>query len=212
VDDGVVEFRDVIRRRQMIRHFDPQRPVPAEALHRVLEHARRAPSAGHTQGWAFLVLEKPGDRELFWSVSSNVGAASGWLERMRTAPVLVIVLSSEQAYRDRYREPDKRPEDPGGPEGPEHEFAVPYWHVDAGFAALIMLLTAVDEGLGACFFGIDSATTEPTMRAFGVPGSFTPVGVVAIGHPAPGPRSPSLRRGRRPVADVVHYGSWRGAR
>src|SRR3712207_8035386 len=72
-----------------------------------------------------------------------------WLQRMARAPLLVVVLSSKDAYLDRYAEPDK-----GWTDRDEARWAVPYWDVDAGMAALMVLLTAVDEGLGACLFGI----------------------------------------------------------
>ena len=52
-----MEFRDVVRRRRMVRNYDPDRPVPTEVRDRILEHAIRAPSAGFSQGWSFLVLE-----------------------------------------------------------------------------------------------------------------------------------------------------------
>ena len=55
-----MEFADVVRRRRMVRDYDPDRPVPAEVRERLLEHAIRAPSAGFSQGWAFLVLETAG--------------------------------------------------------------------------------------------------------------------------------------------------------
>ena len=54
-----VEFGEVVRRRRMVRDYAPDRPVPAEVRERLLEHAIRAPSAGFSQGWAFLVLESP---------------------------------------------------------------------------------------------------------------------------------------------------------
>ena len=74
---------------------------------------------------------------------------------------------------------------------------MPYWHIDTGFASLLMLLTAVDEGLGACFFGIPPERIAAYRDAFGVPAEYTPIGAVTIGYRAPDHRSPSLRRGRR---------------
>ena len=59
-----MEFAEVVRRRRMVRSYDPDRPVPAEVVERLLGHAVRAPSAGFSQGWAFLVLEAGDDREL----------------------------------------------------------------------------------------------------------------------------------------------------
>src|SRR3712207_8478288 len=103
---------------------------------------------------------------------------------MRRAPLLVVPLSHKAAYLDRYAEQDK-----GWTDRDEARWPVPYWHVDAGFAALLVLLTAVDEGLGACFFGVPAARLRPYRRAFGVPDGFTPGGAITVGYPAPDHRS-----------------------
>ena len=194
----------MVRRRRMVRDYDPDRPVQPEVRERLLEHAIRAPSAGFSQGWAFLVLESPEDRDRFWTSTSDGSAPDAWLTRMRRAPLLVVPLSSKDAYLDRYAEPDK-----GFADRDESRWAVPYWDVDAGMAALLMLLTAVDEGLGACFFGVPAARLDAFRTAFGIPAEYRPVGCVSVGYPGgDDPRSPSLRRGRRPVEEVVHRGSW----
>ncbi len=199
-----MEFADVVRRRRMVRDYDPDRPVPPEVRERLLEHALRAPSAGFTQGWAFLVLEDAADRELFWLVTTTAGAPDGWLTRMRRAPLLVVPLSSKAAYLERYAEPDK-----GWTDRDEARWPVPYWDVDAGMAALLVLLTAVDEGLGACFFGVPAERVEAFRAGVGVPATHRPGAVVAGGEPRTGgPPSPCLRRGRRGVGDVVHRGRW----
>jgi nitroreductase len=123
---------------------------------------------------------------------------------MRRAPMLVVPLSHEAAYLDRYAEPDK-----GWTDRDEARWPVPYWHVDTGMAALLMLLTAVDEGLAACFFGVPPDRVAGLRAAFGVPEAYTPVGCVSVGHRgADDRRSPSLRRGRRGVEEVVHRGRW----
>jgi nitroreductase len=201
-----MEFGDVVRRRRMVRDYDPDRPVPAEVRERLLEHAIRAPSAGFSQGWAFLVLESPEERERFWTTLSpaHPGTPDGWLTRMRRAPLLIVPLSNKSAYLDRYAEPDK-----GWTDRDESRWPVPYWDVDAGMAALLMLLTAVDEGLGACFFGIPPDRLGAFREAFGVPEDYRPVGCVSVGYPGTeDKRSPSLRRGRRRVEEVVHRGHW----
>jgi nitroreductase len=188
----------------MVRDFEPDRPVPPEIRDRLLEHAIRAPSAGFSQGWAFLVLESPGERDRFWAATTDGGPADGWLTRMRRAPLLIVPLSHKQAYLDRYAEADK-----GWTDRDESRWPVPYWDVDAGMAALLMLLTAVDEGLGACFFGIPPERVDGFRAAFGVPPAYRPVGCVAVGYPGDDDRrSPSLKRGRRGVEEVVHRGSW----
>jgi nitroreductase len=198
-----VEFAEVVRRRRMVRDYDPDRPVPPGVLDRLLDHAVRAPSAGFTQGWGFLVLDDPADRSLFWAATSPHCADSPWLAGMRRAPLIIVPMSNRSAYLDRYAEPDK-----GWTDRDPARWPVPYWHVDTGFAALLMLLTAVDEGLGACFFGIPPERIGAFRQAYGVPSAFTPIGALTVGYRAPDRRSPSLRRGRRGVDEVVHRGRW----
>lgn len=198
-----MEFAEVVRRRRMVRTYDPDRPVPPALVDRMLAHAVRAPSAGFSQGWGFLVLTAATDRERFWSTASPAGAGGRWLAGMRTAPVIIVAHSDKDAYLDRYAEPDK-----GWTDRDEARWPVPYWHIDAGMASLLILLTAVDEGLGGCFFGIPPERVVPYRSTFGVPGGMTPVGAITIGYPAPDWRSPSLRRGRRDLEQVVHRGRW----
>jgi len=199
-----MELRDAVRQRRMIRSYEPDRPVPRETVDSLLNLAVRAPSAGHTQGWRFLVLDDITSRERFWSVTEDPEDEDDpWLTRMRQAPVLVVFFSDRQAYLDRYAEPDK-----GWTDRDEAHWPVPYWHIDTGMAAMIFLLGAQDAGLGACFFGIPPEHWPAFFRAFHVPEELSPVGVISLGHPAPDLRSPSLKRGRRPLDEVVAYGSF----
>lgn len=198
-----MEFAEVVRRRRMVRSYQPDRPVPSEVVDRLLAHATRAPSAGFSQGWEFLVLSEPADRERFWAATSPPDAGGRWLEGMRKAPLIVVPHSDKAAYLSRYAEPDK-----GWTDRDEARWPVPYWHIDTGMASLLILLTAVDEGLGACFFGIPPERTDVYRREFGVPEGSTPIGAITIGYPAPDWRSPSLKRGRRGPDEVVHRGRW----
>ena len=200
-----MEFQDVVRRRRMVRRFTDE-PVAPEAVDRLVRNAVRAPSAGFAQGWSFLVLTEPDDVARFWAATSPERperSMSAWLAGMRTAPVLVVVLTSKDVYLDRYAEDDK-----GWADRDENRWAVPYWHVDAGMAALLILQTAVDEGLGACFFGIPGEHLDGFREAFGIPQAYAPVGAITVGHrvaDAGAAGSPS-RRERR--TDAVHRGRW----
>jgi nitroreductase len=197
-----MELDRVVRRRRMVRNYDPDRPVPAEVVDRLLGYAVRAPSAGFSQGWGFLVLSEPADRDLFWQVCSPEVTTS-WSDGMRRAPLVIVAHSNRDVYLSRYAEADK-----GWTDKDEARWPVPYWHIDAGFASLLMLLGAVDAELGACFFGIPPERIPAYRDAFGVPAEFTPIGAISAGYPAPDRRSPSLKRGRRTVAEVAHRGRW----
>jgi nitroreductase len=183
----------------MVRSFSTM-PVPPDVVDRVLANAQRAPSAGFTQGWAFVVLEGDGT-DVFWRhVAEPTWRASPTWAGLLRAPVIILPLSSEQAYRDRYAEPDKA--------DVTTDWPVPYWDVDTGMAALLMLLTAVDGGLGASFIRIGRGQAG-LVAALGIPATYRPIGAIALGF-ADGQDRPSssLSRGRRPAAEVVHRGRW----
>lgn len=199
-----MDVTTAVRTRRMCRRFDPAQGVPDEVVDELLDLATRAPSAGHTQGWEFLVLTAAADRAGFWQATSGAEGPDPWLRGVRAAPVLVLVLSDPTAYLDRYAEPDK-----GWTDRSLGRWPVPYWDTDSAMAAMIILLAAQERGLGALFFGVPAPAVDGVRGAFAVPERLRIVGVVALGHPdpaAPTPRSPSLRRGRRRLADVVHRG------
>jgi len=193
----------------MVRRY-ADTPVDPEVVGRLLAHAQRAPNAGFAQGWAFLVLDTSDDVDRFWE-ATGAGPSDGraesrpnaWLDGMRTAPLVIVPLTSKDAYLDRYAEPDK-----GWADRDEARWPVPYWWVDSGMAALLILQTATDEGLGACFFGIPGEHLDPFRDAFGIPADHAPVGAITIGHRLPdtGPAGSPARRERR--TDRVHRGRW----
>jgi len=199
-----MDFTDVVRRRRMVRSYTDD-PVDPAAVDRILSHALRAPSAGFSQGWAFLLLDDPLSVKTFWQVTTSPGQGdNSWLAGMSRAPVLIVPLAHKDAYLDRYAEPDK-----GWTDRDEERWPVPYWLVDTGMATLLMLLTAVDEGLGACFFGIPPDRTVAFREAYGVPDDHEPIGAVTVGHPAPERvRGSAATRRRRALDEVMHRGRW----
>ncbi len=193
----------MLARRRMVRRYDPDRPVPDAAVERVLAAAVRAPSAGFTQAVSYLVLTGD-DVAAYWSVTVDPGREPDrWLAGLRTAPVLIVVWTDPEAYLDRYARPDK-----GWTDRDPARWSAPYWWVDPGMGVMAGLLAAVDEGLGACFFGVPRPRIDAVREAFGVPGNLAAVGVISLGHSAEGAASPP-RRPRRPQPELVHRGRWR---
>jgi len=197
-----VELREVVRRRRMVRRFDP-RPLPAETLERILRSATRAPSAGFSQGLDLLVLEGPEAVRGFWRATTDPRFGKPY--STAEPPVIVLVLADKQAYLDRYAAPDKA----GLGMDVEAGWPVPYWDMDAAMAVMLMLLTAVDEAVGAWWFGVFSGA-EALLRDLGVPADRRLVGAVALGYPAADdrPGGSATTRPRRPLDEVVHRGRW----
>ncbi len=192
-----MELTDVLRKRRMVRNFDA-RPLAAGVADRILAAGLRGPTAGHTQAVDLVALEGPVHTARYWDAALPGAERTGfaWPGLLR-APLLVVVVSSEEAYRRRYAEPDKA----------TATLEVPWWHVDAAFAAMLLLLAAVDAGLGALFFR--THRPDAVRAALGIPAWYTAVGTVAVGRPADDRPSPSVvRRPRRPAAERIHRGGW----
>ncbi len=198
-----MEFQEVVRRRRMYRSYDPDRPVPRQTIERILRNALHAPSAGFSQGWAFLVLESAEDRARFWESTNRPGQeeATG-SPALHDAPVIIVPLANKQAYLDRYAEPDK-----GFPPNYEARWRIPHWYVDTAYATLLMLLTVVDEELGALFFSVRDPV--PFREEFGIPDGYDPIGAITIGYPAPNEKPRRQPHNRRDIDEVVHWGGWR---
>jgi nitroreductase len=196
-----MEFQDVVRHRRMVRSYDVDRPVPPEIVDRIVHNAQRAPSAGFSQGWGFLVLDTQADIARFREACHVDEDPDGWFAATVQAPLLIVPHSNKDAYLDRYAQPDK-----GFTDRSDAWWPAPYWDIDAGMAALLILQTAVDSGLGACFFGLPIDRIPAYRAAFGVPDQFHPIGAISIGYSAEPPRD--LRARRKPAAEVVHRSRW----
>jgi nitroreductase len=196
-----VEFQDVVRHRRMIRSYDTDRPVPPEIVERILDNAVRAPNAGFSQGWGFLALDTPADIARFREACQMEGE-TGYLAATVEAPLLIVTHSNKSVYLDRYAQSDK-----GFTDRDDSWWPAPYWDIDTGMAALLILQTATDAGLGACFFGLPKERIPTYRQAFGVPEQFHPIGAVSIGYPDNTPKR-DLRSRRKPTDEVIHRGRW----
>ena len=196
-----MEFATAMRKRRMVRNFQDQLIDPA-VIERILDLARRAPSAGYTQGQSFVVVQDAATRKAIANLAhEGEYLHGGFAAFISQAPVLIVPCTSEAAYHRRYQEADKILDD-----GSETNWPVPFWFMDIGAAIMALLLAVVDEGLGAAFVGIHDL---PALgRLLNIPPEVTPMGAIAIGHPAPDKRSPSLKRRRKSLEDVVHWEAW----
>jgi nitroreductase len=198
-----VELSDAVRRRRMVRAF-ADRPVDPALVDRLVDLARRAPSAGNAQPWAFVVLEGAGTARL-WDVTLPAERRAGFRwAGLLSAPVVVVPLVEPAAYLRRYGEDDKAATGLGA--GLD-AWPVPYWWVDGGMAVHALLLGATDAGLGALFYGLFDHEAA-ALAALGVPEGWRALGAVALGWPAPDEPGRSAARPRPRLSSVVHRGGW----
>lgn len=184
----------------MIRNYS-DRPVDAATVQRIVDVAVGGPSAGFAQGQYIVVVTDQRTRNDIAALADEEKYAALGLPRwISTAPVHVVVCTSEADYHERYNEPDKLED------GSEIDWPVPYWHVDAGAAMMLLLLAAVDEGLGAGFFGV--RRLPGLKELLGIPEPVTPVGVVTIGYPVGRQPVGSASRGRKDRSRQVRWERW----
>ena len=188
----------------MVRAFSDE-PVGRPLLDQLMANATKIPSAGYSQGFAFVVLTDLAQRRLFWETTEGPSwRGESESVPLTSAPVIILPLANKQAYLDRYALPDKA----NTPLAAEAHWPAPYWDIDTGFGVLMILLTATDLGLGALFFGLFQGQ-EALMASLGVPSGYRPIGAIALGHAVPGERSePELPTGRRDSADVIKWERW----
>lgn len=170
-----MELQDVLRHRRMVRTFE-LRSVPDATLRRLLRVARRAPSAGHTQPLELVVARDP-------EVRRGLAAAS-WSRGSRpdAGDATVVFCGDLLREAERY-----------GARG-----AGKYIYMDVAFAALLFMLSAIDEGLAAGFIG--DFHEEHVQAVLGLPPHITPVGMVVLGYGSEPPRA----RPWRPVQEIIH--------
>jgi nitroreductase len=197
-----MEFTEVVRRRRMVRHYDPARPVARESLERIAAAAQRAPSAGFSQGQRLVVVTEPERRRRVATIcKEDEYVAEGYDRWISGAPAIFVPTVSEQVYHQRYQEPDKIQDD-----GTEIYWPIPYWYVDVGATMMLILLAAIDEGLAAGFLGL--ADYAELKAELGMPADQQPIGLITVGHPLPDQRSGSLKRGWVARDDFVHWEHW----
>jgi len=198
-----VEFRELLKHRRMVRHYTGE-PIPRETLERIVGTVRRAPSAGFSQGQRLLVVDDP---ELLAKLAEEDEPtdAEPWFA---TVAAHVLVLTREQDYHDRYTSSDKL-EATGGV---EIVWPVPYWHVDAGAALMLVLLAALDEGLAAAVYGVQLEDQPRVRELLGIPDELAIVAGITLGRGLPDPKWSSLTsratQRRRALDELVHWNRW----
>jgi nitroreductase len=199
-----MEFQELVRRRRTVRRFQP-RPVPREVLLRVLEVARHAPSAGFSQGFDFVVVDVPEQIDWFVRTTAHPEFPEDDLTAEEIPPCVVLAISNKPAYLERYSRPDKAR---FGMQKAE-AWPAPYWDIDTGMAVMLILLAAIEEGLGAVFFGL-AWGEEGLLKELNVPEGCRPIGVIALGYPHESEKFDASRFAarRRSLDSMVHFGGW----
>lgn len=187
----------LLQGRHMCRNYRDQ-SVPRALLLRVLEAARKSPSAGHSQGFRLAVVTNTERRaeiaELFGESHYRERGFEPWLS---VAPVHLIAATSWEAYEERYAMPDKQTK--------PKEWKIPYPILDAGKSLMALYLAAQEVGLSCGFLG--SHAGPDLVKIMQLPEDWKFVGLLTLGYRSQDEERPtrSAARGWREFDDVVRW-------
>jgi nitroreductase len=153
-----MDFNEVVRKRKMIREYQQDSQIPTEIINKLLKNAHRSPSAGHTQVQEYIVVIDP-------ITKKKLCQASLGQSQVEDASVLIIVCANTSRSVSRY-----------GRRGTDF-----YSIIDGAFASMIILLSAVNEGIGASFVG--AFEDNQIVKILGLPVHVKPIGIIALGYP-----------------------------
>ena len=195
---------DAIRGRRSVRRYLPK-GVPDEAIERVLEAARWAPSPHGRQPWRFAVVTREETKERLadamggeWRSNLEMDGQDtevvrrrleGSRRRLLDAPVLVLLCLHTEDL-DAYPDPARQ----------ENETTMAVQSL--GSAAQNALLAAYDAGLDAGWMCAPLFAPEKVVGALDLDPALVPHALLTLGY-AEG--DPPKRRDRRPLDELVVY-------
>ncbi|MEV4353453.1 coenzyme F420-0:L-glutamate ligase [Nonomuraea sp. NPDC049625] len=195
-DDDLFRYgsRDVVFARRTTREFS-DRPVDPAKVRRAVAAGIAAPAPHHTTPWRFVLVESPETRTKLLDAMRDAWIedlrGDGFSEQsiakrirrgdvLRDAPCLIVpclVMEGSHTYRD-----DRR-------NASEREMFVAA--TGAGVENLLIQLAV--EGLGSAWVSSTMFCRPVVREVLDLPGSWDPMGCVAVGHAAAPPRDRAPR-------------------
>ncbi|MDF1602395.1 nitroreductase family protein [Nocardioides sp. YIM 152315] len=217
-----MDLYDVMRSTAAVREFTGD-PLPDEILHRILDHARFAPSGGNRQGTHVIVVRDRGTRERLAEL--NAPAVRRYVAQIKAG----------QSPWNPLEPPRPGPDEIAATEVPEHftgpvltAAAVLVVCVDLGVVAALdqhldrvgvvsgasvyplvwnVLLAARNEGFGGTITTMAVAEEPAVRELLGIPEQYAVAAVLPLGRPVK--QLTKLRR--RPVEEFVTRERFDGA-
>jgi nitroreductase len=171
-----MEYTELIRSRESIRNYDPDKPLDQRTLEKILEAGRIAPSAKNIQPWKFLVVSSPEMRK-----KVDLCYHRDWFH---DAPHILIVLGNKnEAWVRSY----------DGYNSVETDLAIAMTHI---------ILAAENEGVGTCWI----AAFDPAIlrNVLNLTDNQVVYGITPLGYPKTGFRKKGFKN-RKPLKDIIEF-------
>lgn len=182
---------DYFATRRTIRKYDPERPVSAGLIDKMLEDAARAANTGNMQTYSVIVTTDPEEIARLAPSHFNQPAITG------AKAVLTFCIDFNRFNHWCHLNNT----DPGLDNLQGFTWGV----IDTSLFAQQFVTIAEMNGLGTCYLGTTTYNAEPIAEALGLPAEVVPVITVTVGCPA---ESPELQE-RLPLGAIVHHGKYK---
>jgi len=201
-------FTQALHRRRVTRAYE-NRPVDPQLIEQLVDVIRRAPSAGFAQGQRLILVTSAETRGRIAEILDGGNYDDpNFRHWMATAPVHIVVCTSEADYHERYRQPDRLIN------GREIEWLAPYWWIDAGGVSALLCVAAIDAGLASGVYAPPPKAMASFRELLGIPQGVEVASVVTVGHPGTSPAADTSSRvtwRRKTLDELVHRERWRDA-
>ena len=169
-----MDFYELIKSRETIRNYDPDKEIPDDVLNRILNTGRLAPSASNRQPWTFVLVSS---EEKLTEVKATYQRA--WFQK--ATKVIAVVGDKTKSW--------VRPAD--GYNSIETDLAIAMDHI---------ILAAENEGVAACW--IIAFDYEKLAKALDLKEHEVVYCIAAIGYPPDGFEKTGNKK-RKSLEEVV---------
>ena len=177
----MADFMKIIKGRRSIRRYQ-EREIPEDALNKILEAVRWAPSWANTQCWEVILVKAPAIKGKLKDTLSQTNSAR---KAMVEAPVVIALCGKLQSS--------------GYKKGQASTKFGDWFMFDLGLATQNLCLTAHYLNLGTVIVGLfDQDKAKEILR---VPDGYEVVTLIPLGYPAQEVKAPA----RREIEGFVHY-------
>jgi nitroreductase len=179
-------FLELVRQRQSVRAYNPDRKVEPEKLSRCIEAVRLAPSACNAQPWKLVIVDDPELKEKVAKAATS--KLLGFNPFTHESPVLVAVVREEPNFTSKLGSVLKDK---------------PYTIMDVGIAVEHFCLQAAEEGLGTCIMGwFDESGVK---KLLGIPKKKRVELIIAVGYPAKEQQREKIRKSTGEISCFNKY-------